>query len=90
MGEQTSTGKQTFITDVMFWNDWDSVNPFAKVNWRDFTFVCMSLEFAKCTKGKLRFRELHIAVLGLHLFINKFEDLSWKYPVEEDSREVEK
>lgn len=28
--------KQTFITDVMFWNDWSSVNPFANVNWRDF------------------------------------------------------
>jgi hypothetical protein len=57
---------KTWSCDV--WSDWDSFIFWKPYNWRDFTVINISGEIGVYTS------ELHLAILGFHLFILKFEN----------------
>lgn len=52
---------------VSFWNDWDSVWPWSRVNWRNFTIINLHLEY-DAYLGFPRF-EIQAGILGLNIVI---------------------
>lgn len=56
-----------------FFNQWSSLNPFGKVNWRDFTFIKIQGEYAAYS-GRW---ELDLALLGLQVTVTYIFDHSF-------------
>ena len=54
-----------------FHHDWDSFS-FAPMNWRNFTFIEITLE----TNAYSKYFEIAFAILGLHFCLSIFRDLT--------------